>query len=107
MQGAAAVKWITEVRERARGRLVAARQAGPPPPPDFGDDTQGTERVLVVEPRPTVDDGVPRGVRVAAAWAWRVILLVGGAYVVVRLIGVLHVVVIPVVVAVLLAALLE
>ncbi|GLL05912.1 hypothetical protein GCM10017581_076600 [Dactylosporangium matsuzakiense] len=56
---------------------------------------------------PAVDDGVPRGVRVAGAWSWRVILFLAAAYLLLRVLGVLSVVVIPVVVALLLAALFE
>jgi predicted PurR-regulated permease PerM len=62
---------------------------------------------MVVDSAPTVDDGIPRGVRIAGAWAWRLILFVAAAYLLLRLIGVLSVVVIPVVVALLLAALFE
>jgi predicted PurR-regulated permease PerM len=95
------------VRERARARLTAARQAELPPFNDNGLDGRSAQ-VLVVEPsKPGVEDGVPRGVRIAAAWSWRLILLVAAGYVLIRLIGLLHVVVIPLAVAVLLAALLE
>ncbi|GIF53672.1 putative PurR-regulated permease PerM [Asanoa ferruginea] len=61
----------------------------------------------VVEAPPTVDDGIPRGVRIAGAWAWRVVLFIAAAYLLLKLIGVLSVVVIPVAVALLLAALFE
>src|SRR5688572_30355642 len=54
-----------------------------------------------------MDDGIPRGVRIAGAWAWRIILFVAAGYLLLRLLGVLRVVVIPVVVALLLAALFE
>ncbi|MEH1098285.1 AI-2E family transporter [Micromonospora sp. CPCC 205561] len=62
---------------------------------------------MVVEQPPTVDDGLPRGVRTAGAWAWRIILFIAAAYLLVRLVGLLRVVVIPVAVALLLAALFE
>jgi predicted PurR-regulated permease PerM len=103
------VGWIGNVRDRARGRLAAARLAAPPPPVFDPDALAGPPgQVLVVErSRPTVDDGVPTGVRVGAAWAWRLILLAAGAYVLLRLVSQLRLVVIPVVVALLLAALLE
>lgn len=98
---------MTRFRERTRAQLTAARQAELPPfryPADAG----GQERVLVVEQaRPGVEEGVPRGVRIAAAWSWRLIALVAGAYVLIRVVSLLRVIVIPVVVAVLLAALLE
>jgi predicted PurR-regulated permease PerM len=61
----------------------------------------------MVDAVPTVDDGIPRGVRLAGGWAWRIVLFIAAAYLLLRLIGVLRVVVIPVVVALLLAALFE
>jgi predicted PurR-regulated permease PerM len=76
-------------------------------PPFSGDTAASTGQVLVVEAGPTVDDGLPRGVRIAGAWAWRLILFIVAAYLLLRLLGVLSVVVIPVVVALLLAALFE
>ena len=60
-----------------------------------------------MEKTPTVDDGLPRGVRTAGAWAWRIILFIAAAYLLLRVIAVLRVVIIPVVVALLLAALFE
>jgi predicted PurR-regulated permease PerM len=53
------------------------------------------------------DLDVPRGLRVAAAWTWRVLLLVLAAWVVLWLIAKLSVVVIPVTIALLLSALLS
>jgi len=50
---------------------------------------------------------VPRGLRVAAAWAWRLILLVIAGAAVLYLIGQLQVVVVPIVIATLLSALLS
>jgi predicted PurR-regulated permease PerM len=52
------------------------------------------------------DDGLPRGVRLARAWAWSFILFIVAAYLLLRVIGTVAVVVIPVAVALLLAALL-
>jgi predicted PurR-regulated permease PerM len=60
----------------------------------------------VEEAPPSVDDGVPRGLRVAAAWAWRLIVLAGGGYVLVTMVSALTVVIVPVAVALLLSALL-
>jgi predicted PurR-regulated permease PerM len=103
----AAMKWTRSVRERARARLAAAQHDGPPPF-DSNSLTGGTpEQVLVMRPTETVDDGLPRGVRVAGAWAWRLILFVAAGYVLLRLVGMLRVVVIPVAVALLLAALFQ
>jgi predicted PurR-regulated permease PerM len=98
---------ITRFRDRTRAQLTAARHTEPPPF-RYPDEHGRPERVLVVEqPKPGVEDGVPRGVRIAAAWSWRLIALVAGAYVLIRVVSLLRVIVIPVVVAVLLAALLE
>jgi len=100
--------WVDTARQRARARLAAARR-GPAPPPFTASPELGAAAspVMVVEQPPSVDDGLPRGVRTAGAWAWRIILLVTAAYLLIRVVGVLRVVVIPVVVALLLAAMLE
>jgi predicted PurR-regulated permease PerM len=101
------MRWVSSARERARTRLTTARQGGSLPP--FQVDSalaDSTGPVVVPEP-PTVDDGIPRGVRIAGAWAWRLILFAGTAYLMIRVIAILHLVVIPVAVALLLAALFE
>ena len=99
------MKWTTDVRDRARNRLSVARGGASPPP--FVPDDQRDGNGVPVESRSTVDDGLPRGVRTAGAWAWRFILFVAAAYLLLRLIGLLRVVIIPVVVAMLLAALFQ
>jgi predicted PurR-regulated permease PerM len=100
--------WVDTARERARRRVAAARRGWSPPPftaaPELGD---ATGPVVTLRQQPAIDDGLPRGVRIAGAWAWRIILFIAAAYLLVRLVGVLRVVVIPVVVALLLAALFE
>jgi predicted PurR-regulated permease PerM len=88
-------QWITQVGERARTRLSTARQI----PPFAGP--------VEVRPASTVEDGIPRGVKVAGAWAWRIVLFILAAYLLLRLVAALRLMVIPVVVAILLAALLE
>lgn len=55
---------------------------------------------------PTAED-VPAGLRLAAAWSWRLILIGTALYLVLRLIGLLLEVFVPVLVALLLAALLQ
>ncbi len=50
---------------------------------------------------------VPWGVDLAAAWAWRFLVIVAAGYVVARVLGYLMVIVLPVVVALLIAALVE
>jgi predicted PurR-regulated permease PerM len=100
--------WIGSVRQRARARLTTARRGGSLPPfrvdSELGDSTG---RVVVADSAPTVDDGIPRGVRIAGAWAWRLILFVAAAYLLIRVVAFLRIVIIPVVVALLLAALFE
>ncbi|MFC4999437.1 AI-2E family transporter [Dactylosporangium cerinum] len=96
------MSWLRQARERTRTRLNTARQ-GAVAPPFSGHAGQA----LVGDAGPTVDDGIPRGIRIAGAWSWRLILFIAAAYLLLRLIGVLSVVVIPVVVALLLAALFE
>jgi predicted PurR-regulated permease PerM len=101
--------WINDVRRRARNRLAQARQRSAPPPFVAGAELGDTSTpVMVVQQKTlTVDDGLPRGVRTAGAWAWRIILFLATAYLLIRVIGLLRVVVIPVIVALLLAALFE
>lgn len=102
------LSWVSRVRDATRLRLDAARQqndaqrrAGPPEP--------DTPQVVVVEQAvpTTVADDVPRGVRIAAAWAWRFLVLAAAGFVIFRAISTLSLVVIPVVISLLLAALLQ
>jgi predicted PurR-regulated permease PerM len=101
--------WADTVRRRAQERLAEARRRADPPPftggAHLGEPT--TAQIMVVERKPSADDGLPRGVRTAGAWALRIILFAAAAYVLLKVLGVLRVVVIPVVVALLLAALFE
>jgi predicted PurR-regulated permease PerM len=52
-------------------------------------------------------EAVPRGLRIAAAWSWRVVALILAAFVLLWLVGRLHVVLIPLAIALLLSALLS
>ncbi|HWG99452.1 MAG TPA: AI-2E family transporter [Pilimelia sp.] len=101
------MSWIGSIRERARTRLTTARRGGSLPPFRVDSGWGETTGPMLAEPAPTVDDGIPRGVRIAGAWAWRLILFVVAAYLLIRVISMLRVVVIPVAVALLLAALFE
>ncbi|GAA3450222.1 AI-2E family transporter [Dactylosporangium matsuzakiense] len=101
------MSWLKQTRERALVRLDAARRGAAPPPFARTGDADRNPSTLVVQAGPTVDDGIPRGVRVAGAWSWRVVLFVAAVYLLLRLLGALSVVVIPVAVALLLAALFE
>jgi len=102
------MSWVSIVRQRARNTLREAGRYAAPPPFTPDERLTGASRpVVVVDPAPTVDDGVPRGIRLGAAWAWRIVLFVAAGYLVLRVISGVRVVIIPVVVALLLAALLE
>ena len=57
--------------------------------------------------RSPVDSSVPEGLRAAAAWSWRLIVVVAGFYVLLYAAAYVAVVVVPVIVALLLAALLQ
>jgi predicted PurR-regulated permease PerM len=99
--------WVDTARQRAQNRLAAARRWTPPPFTAGPDLDEASTPIMVGEQVPSVDDGLPRGVRTAGAWAWRIILFIAAAYLLIRVIGLLRVVVIPIVVALLLAALFE
>ena len=100
--------WVESIRERAQNTVALARKRSEPPPFTAGPDLQGgTAPIVVVERAPGTEDILPRGVRTAGAWALRFILFVAAAYLLVRLVGLLRVVIIPVVVAILLAALFQ
>ncbi|WP_328473055.1 AI-2E family transporter [Actinoplanes sp. NBC_00393] len=100
--------WTRTVRERARARFTEAARRNAPPPftaePELGD---GTPPPVVVVDRPRDSEVLPAAVRTAGAWAWRFILFVVAAYLFLRVVGLLRVVIIPVLVAVLLAALFQ
>jgi putative heme transporter len=101
------MSWVQTVRERARDRISAAAARTPPPYLGPEEGPLQAEPVRVVEQPPTTDDVLPSGIRTAGAWAWRFILFVVAAYLALRLISLLRVVIIPVVVAILLAALFQ
>ena len=103
----APANWVETARDRARRRLAEARGWSPPPfaaTPELGD---AATPVVRLEAAPTVDDGIPSGVRTAGAWAWRIVLFILTAYLLIRVIALLHIVIIPIAVALLLAALFE
>ncbi|WP_216870630.1 AI-2E family transporter [Modestobacter excelsi] len=84
--------------------------SGPPPPggrpPARGRDRSRGSLLGPEAPRPPEQD-VPTGLRVAAAWSWRAIVVIAALYLVLRAAGYLAVVIVPVLVALLLAALLQ
>jgi predicted PurR-regulated permease PerM len=78
-------------------------------PPDGGRPRRPSERSRRAAPPPRqgVEDGVPFGLRTAAAWSWRLIVVIAGFYVLLYAAAYIAVVVVPVIVALLLAALLQ
>jgi predicted PurR-regulated permease PerM len=102
------MSWAQAVRERARTTLASAASRNVPPPFTVGPELQDPAApVVVVDRRPTSEELLPPGVRTAGAWAWRFILFVVAAYLFLRLVSMLSVVIIPVAVAILLAALFQ
>ncbi|GIF39047.1 AI-2E family transporter [Actinoplanes xinjiangensis] len=102
------MSWAQAVRERARTTLASAASRNVPPPFTVGPELQDAATpVVLVDRRPTTDDVLPSGVRTAGAWAWRFILFVVATYLFLRVVSLLSVVIIPVAVATLLAALLQ
>ena len=86
----------------------SGQRPAPPAPalPTVRPEPGGAPGVASTEARP-VEWSVPRGVRTASEWAWRVIVIGAAVYAALRLLGFLSEVVIPIVVALLLAALLR
>ncbi|GIE82439.1 AI-2E family transporter [Actinoplanes philippinensis] len=102
------MSWAQTVRERARTTLASAASRNLPPPFTVGPELQDTSApVVVVDSRSSSEDVLPPGVRTAGAWAWRFILFVVATYLFLRVVSLLSVVIIPVVVAILLAALFQ
>ncbi|WP_213454827.1 AI-2E family transporter [Rhizomonospora bruguierae] len=94
----------TAVRE-ARAELAE----GDAPAGDVRSDFVVTEPPQVVMQESTVsrdDADVPHGLRIAAAWAWRIILLGLLGWAIIRVVGQLQLVVVPLTIALLLSALL-
>jgi predicted PurR-regulated permease PerM len=85
-----------------RRAIAAARERRNAPPEPLWSSRQSPRQALQ---RP--DDAVPMGVRVASAWAWRLLLLGLFAYVLMRLLGVFRLLVIPLLVALLVVALVK
>ncbi|MGY1811573.1 AI-2E family transporter [Blastococcus sp. SYSU D00820] len=72
-----------------------------------GPPANATPRRRRTEPKPSGDASVPSGLRTAASWSWRLIVVLVGAYVLLYAAAYVAVVIVPVIVAVLLAALLQ
>jgi predicted PurR-regulated permease PerM len=91
------VAWLDRVRTTARERLHRAEAPAPAPVVDAPHEPD--------EHAP--EEEVPRGVRVAAAWVWRLLVIAAGVYALAWVAGRLSTVLIPVAVALLLSALLH
>lgn len=89
--------WMTGIRERAARKVSAAHE--------YAND-HGLEHSQAAQ-RDDTNGFVPRSLRIAGAWAWRLVGVALVIYGLIKLIGVLRIVVIPVVVALLVAALLQ
>jgi predicted PurR-regulated permease PerM len=84
--------------------------SGPPSPgspaPRTGRDRSRGSLLGPDVPRPAEHD-VPNGLRAAAAWSWRVVVVAAALYLVLRAVGYLTVVIVPLFIGLLLAALLQ
>ncbi|MEU6255531.1 AI-2E family transporter [Streptomyces sp. NPDC047043] len=104
---------LTEVSERLDERRAEVERedavADPPPPrPDPDHATPPlAEHVTVVPARPDPAQAVPWGVRVAAEAGWRLLILAGTVWVLMRVISAVQLVVFAFVVALLITALLQ
>ena len=98
---------VGSITRTVRARLDA------PPPSQWGSTASGqhepmstTVHVTMPEPTRPESDPVPRGVRVAAAWSWRLLLIVAAVYLVAQALAAVPIVTILFVVALLLTAVL-
>jgi putative heme transporter len=80
------------------------RRGGPPPSP--GPDRSRGSLLGPDDPK-AADESVPNGLRVASAWSWRIVVVAAALYLLLRVAGYLTVVIVPVFVGLLLAALLQ
>ncbi|WP_346620380.1 AI-2E family transporter [Blastococcus montanus] len=89
------------------GPLGPSGVSGPPEggrPPRPGERTR---TLLAPQRRGRIEDGVPTALRTAAAWSWRLLVVLAGLYALLYAMAHVAVVVVPVIVALLLAALLQ
>lgn len=92
--------WRAALARRQETPTWTAAELVPPPPPPPAE-------VILSTPTEDIDRAVPRGLRLAASWSWRVILVALLLYGLGRVAGYLSEVVIPVAIAILLAAMLS
>jgi predicted PurR-regulated permease PerM len=104
------VRLPSRIRSSVSGwRAALSRQTDAPPwAADLTPTTPAPPPELILStPTEDIDRAVPRGLRLAASWSWRVILVALMIYGLGRIAGYLSEVVIPVAVAILLAAMLS
>ncbi|WP_344648075.1 AI-2E family transporter [Cryptosporangium japonicum] len=99
------MSWLLRVRDEARERLAAARENQTVPLDQPA--AEGPSGVVLLPAGEPDNESVPVALRVGAAWAWRLAIVAVVLYGLFHLISMLRVVVIPLMVALLLAALLE
>ncbi|WP_238019637.1 AI-2E family transporter [Dactylosporangium sp. AC04546] len=94
--------------EIARAQRAAAALAEAPPEPEIEELEQLEAELAPGHPSTTSRDDaeVPHGLRIAAAWSWRLLVLVAAAAVLLWLVGRLKTVLIPLSISLLLSALL-
>ncbi|HEU4426717.1 MAG TPA: AI-2E family transporter [Pilimelia sp.] len=104
---------IRRAYEAGRASVRAAREESPDGDDGYVDDLETPPPPVKKEPiltHPSTvsrdDADVPHALRIAAAWAWRLLVLGVLVYYLVKLIGSLRLVIIPLVIALLLSALL-
>ncbi|WP_345630286.1 AI-2E family transporter [Streptomyces thinghirensis] len=86
---------------------TAADHAAPPSPEDTPGEHTSAHHPLVVQARPDPAQAVPWGVRVAAEAGWRLLVLAGTVWVLMRVISAVQLVVLAFVAALLITALLQ
>lgn len=87
-------------------RPVSGVEASTPPPPIAGAGDEIPPAELHPSTSSRDDADVPHALRIAAAWSWRLIVIGVVAWALLRIIGTIRIVIIPLVVALLLSALL-
>src|SRR5829696_6990974 len=90
------------------GAVGAAGVSGPPQGGRPHRPGERSRRLMSgADRRSAPEDGVPTGLRTAAAWSWRMVVVLAGFYVLLYAAAYVAVVIVPVIVALLLAALLQ
>ena len=89
------------------GGVSGPPEGGTPRRPGDRARRETSERRGANPPRTGAEDYVPLGLRTAAAWSWRLIVVIAGFYLLLYAAASIAVVVVPVIVALLLAALLQ